>query len=130
MEPQRSVGQQGFWPTCLAVFVAGWVGGLAVGFFWGMLGTYGATVELMRGFGSTPRHGNLLEVIGLTLVGQGLLRAAVGALVLPRVEEQPVGSDPAGVLPSIDGLEQIRTAFLDLRAAGYRVDAQAWQLSV
>ena len=93
MEPQRSEGQPGFWPTCLAVFVAGWVGGLAVGLLWGMLGTYGATTELMRGFGAAPRHGNLLEVIGLTLVGQSLLRAAIGALVLPRVLRWATGAE-------------------------------------
>jgi hypothetical protein len=93
MELQRSDGQPAFWPTCLAVFVAGWAGGLAVGFLWGLFGTYGATVELMRGFGATPRQGNLLEVIGLTLIGQGLLRAAVGALVLPRVLRWATGAE-------------------------------------
>jgi hypothetical protein len=93
MEPQRSEGRPGFWPTCLAVFVAGWVGGLAVGFLWGMLGTYGATMELMRGFGAAPRQGDLLEVIGLTLVGQSILRAAIGGLVLPRVQRWATGAE-------------------------------------
>ena len=93
MEPTRSEGQPGFWPTCLSVLVAGWVGGLAVGFLWGLLGTYGATVELMRGFGATPRQGNLLEVIGVTLIGQSLLRAAVGGLVLPRVLRWATGAE-------------------------------------
>lgn len=93
MEPQRSDGQPGFWPTCLAVLVAGWVGGLAVGFLWGLFGTYGATMELVRGFGTTPRHVSLIEVIGLTLIAQGLLRAAIGGLVLPRVLRWATGSE-------------------------------------
>jgi hypothetical protein len=86
-------GQPGFWPTCLAVLVAGWVGGLAVGFLWGLFGTYGATLELMRGFGATPQHVSLIEVIGLTLIAQGLLRAAIGGLVLPRVLRWATGAE-------------------------------------
>ena len=93
MEPQRSDGQPGFWPTCLAVLVAGWVGGLAVGFLWGLFGTYGATMELMRGFGATPRHVSLIEVIGLTLMAQGLVRAAIGGLVLRRVLRWATGAE-------------------------------------
>ena len=93
MEPQPSERQPGFWPTCVAVFVAGWVGGLAVGFVWGLLGSYGAALELMRGFGAAPRHGDLLEVIAVTLVGQSLLRAAVGGLVLPRLLRWATGAE-------------------------------------
>jgi hypothetical protein len=93
MEPQRSDGQPGFWPTCLAVLVAGWVGGLAAGVLWSVFGTYGATVELMRGFGATPRHVSLIEVIGLTVVAQGLARAAIGGLVLPRALPWATGAE-------------------------------------
>jgi hypothetical protein len=93
MEPHRSDGQPGFWPTCLAVLVAGWVGGVAVGLLWGLFGTYGATYEIMRGFGTMPRHENLLTVIGVTLIGQGIVRAAVGALVLPRALRWATGTE-------------------------------------
>jgi hypothetical protein len=93
MERERSEGQPGFWPMCLAVLLAGWVGGLAVGFLWGLFGTYGATLELMRGFGATPRHVSLIQVIGLTLIAQGLLRAAIGGLVLPRVLRWATGAE-------------------------------------
>jgi hypothetical protein len=48
---------------------------------------------------------------------------------LEALEEQPLGGDPAAVLPSLDGLEQIRAALLELRSAGYRVDSRAWQLA-
>jgi hypothetical protein len=49
---------------------------------------------------------------------------------LEELENVPAGSDPAVVLPSLDGLDQIRTALLELRAAGYRVDVQAWLLTL
>jgi hypothetical protein len=48
---------------------------------------------------------------------------------LEALEEQPLGGEPATVLPSLDGLEQIRAALLELRSAGYRVDSRAWQLA-
>jgi hypothetical protein len=33
-------------------------------------------------------------------------------------------------LAQVDGLDEIRAALLGLRAAGYRVDPDAWQLAV
>jgi hypothetical protein len=44
-----------------------------------------------------------------------------------------VGGVAVGLLWGLfgtDGLEQIRTALLELRSAGYRVNARAWRLEV
>jgi hypothetical protein len=91
--------------------------------------TYGVQEDLRRAASELDRVGPPDDELdeAHSSLADGLRAFADG---LEALEEQPVGSDPAGVLPSIDGLEQIRTALLDLRAAGYRVDAQAWQLSV
>jgi len=70
--------------------------------------------------------GDELDDAHSDLVG-GLMAFADG---LEALEDQPVGADPARVLPSLDGLEQIRAALLELRRAGYQVDTQAWQLTV
>lgn len=47
---------------------------------------------------------------------------------LESLEEQPLGSDPADVLPYVEGLEEIRAALGRLRAAGYRVNPRAWRI--
>ena len=49
---------------------------------------------------------------------------------LESVEDHPPGTDLRGPLAQVDGLAEIRAALLGLRAAGYRVDAAAWQLAV
>jgi hypothetical protein len=93
MEPHAADGRPAFWPTCLVVFVAGWVGGLAAGVLWGVFGTYGTAVELARGFGATPTAESPLDTIVLALVGPAVLRAAVGALVLPSVLRWATGAE-------------------------------------
>jgi len=49
---------------------------------------------------------------------------------LEVLEEHPAGTEPSTLLPTVDGLAEIREALLTLRAAGYRVDPQAWELAV
>ena len=49
---------------------------------------------------------------------------------LESVEDYPPGTDLSGPLAQVDGLDEIRVALLGLRAAGYRVDPDAWQLAV
>ena len=93
MEPHAVDGRPPFWPTCLAVFVAGWVGGLAAGLLWGFFGTYGSAVQVLRGFGDTPGAGSPLDSIVIALVGPVVLRAIVGAVVLPPVLRWATGSE-------------------------------------
>jgi hypothetical protein len=93
MEPHAVEGRPGFWQTCLAVFVAGWVGGFAAGFLWGFFGTYGSAVQVLRGFGETPGAGSPLDSIVFALVGPVVLRAVVGAVVLPPVLRWATGSE-------------------------------------
>jgi len=49
---------------------------------------------------------------------------------LESVEDYPPGTDLSGPLAQVDGLDEIRVALIGLRAAGYRVDPDAWQLAV
>lgn len=93
MEPHAAEGRPGFWPTCLAVFVAGWVGGFAAGLLWGFFGTYGSAVQVLRGFGETPGTGSPLDSILIALVGPTVLRAVVGAVVLPPVLRWATGAE-------------------------------------
>jgi hypothetical protein len=81
-----------------------------------------AASELER---AGPPNGDLDEAHSDLAAG---LRAFADGLEV--LEEQPVGSDPGAVLPSVVGLEEIRAALLALRAAGYRVDPVAWRLAV
>jgi hypothetical protein len=97
MEPHAE-GRPGFWPTCLAVFVAGWVGGLAAGFLWGFFGTYGSALQVLRGFGESPGAGSALDSIVIALVGPAILRAVVGAVVLPPVLRWATGVEISRML--------------------------------
>lgn len=81
-----------------------------------------AASELER---AGPPDGDLDEAHSDLAAG---LRAFADGLEV--LEEQPVGSDPGAVLPSVVGLEEIRAALLALRAAGYRVDPVGWRLVV
>jgi len=38
----------GFWPVLAAVFIAGWIGGIAAMFLWSVIGGY-AVVDVLRG---------------------------------------------------------------------------------
>jgi hypothetical protein len=108
MEPHAAEGRPGFWPTCLAVFVAGWVGGFAAGLLWGFFGTYGSAVQVLRGFGETPGTGSPLDSILIALVGPTVLRAVVGAVVLPSVLRWATGAEVsrlvAGLALGVGGL--------------------------
>jgi hypothetical protein len=97
MEPHAE-GRPGFWPTCLAVFVAGWVGGIAAGFLWGFFGTYGTALQVLRGFGESPGAGTALDAIVIALVGPAILRAVVGAVVLPPVLRWATGVEVSRML--------------------------------
>jgi hypothetical protein len=57
----------------------------------------------------------------------GLKRFSKG---LESVEDYAPGTDLSGPLAQVDGLGDIRSALLGLRAAGYRVDPDAWQVGV
>jgi hypothetical protein len=84
MEQRDSNSAPGFWPVLAAVFIAGWIGGLVATLLWSLIGGY-AVVDVLRGFKPTPGRPSLIETFALTLVGQTIVRAAVGALVLPPV---------------------------------------------
>jgi hypothetical protein len=73
-----------FWPVLAAVFIAGWIGGIAAMFLWSVIGGY-AVVDVLRGYRPTAGRPSLVETFALTLVGQTIVRSVVGALVLPPV---------------------------------------------
>jgi hypothetical protein len=82
MEQREPTSAPGFWPVLAAVFVAGWIGGFAATFLWSLIGGY-AVVDVLRGYKPTAGRPSLIETFALTLVGQTLVRAVFGALVLP-----------------------------------------------
>jgi hypothetical protein len=84
MEQRDSEGAPGFWPILAAVFIAGWIGGIAAMLLWSMIGGY-AVVDVLRGYRPTAGRPSFVETFALTLVGQTIVRTVVGALVLPPV---------------------------------------------
>jgi hypothetical protein len=84
MEQRDSRSAPGFWPVLAAVFIAGWIGGIAAMFLWSVIGGY-AVVDVLRGYKPTAGRPSLVETFALTLLGQTVVRAAVGALVMPPV---------------------------------------------
>ncbi len=84
MEQRESNSAPGFWPVLAAVFIAGWIGGLVATLLWSLVGGY-AVVDVVRGYKPTAGRPSLIETFALTLIGQTVVRAAVGALVLPPV---------------------------------------------
>jgi hypothetical protein len=84
MEQRDSESAPGFWPVLAAVFIAGWIGGIAAMFLWSVIGGY-AVVDVLRGYRPTAGRPSLVEAFALTLVGQTIVRTVVGALVLPPV---------------------------------------------
>jgi hypothetical protein len=84
VEQRDASSAPGFWPVLAAVFIAGWIGGIAATFLWSLIGGY-AVVDVLRGYKPTAGRPSLIETFALTLVGQTIVRAAIGALVLPPV---------------------------------------------
>jgi hypothetical protein len=113
MEQRDSRSAPGFWPVLAAVFIAGWIGGIAATFLWSLIGGY-AVVDVLRGYRPTAGRPSLVETFALTLVGQTVVRALVGALVLPPVLKAICGA-VVGRL----------TAGFALLAGGF-VSAAAW----
>jgi hypothetical protein len=113
MEQRDSESAPGFWPVLAAVFIAGWIGGIAATFLWSLIGGY-AVVDVLRGYKPTAGRPSLVETFALTLVGQTIVRAAVGALVMPPVLKAICGA-VVGRL----------TAGFALLAGGF-VSAAAW----
>jgi predicted anti-sigma-YlaC factor YlaD len=69
MEQRDSESAPGFWPILAAVFIAGWIGGIAATFLWSLIGGY-AVVDVLRGFKPTAGRPSLIETFALTLVGR------------------------------------------------------------
>jgi hypothetical protein len=113
MEQSDSRSAPGFWPVLAAVFIAGWIGGIAAMLLWSVIGGY-AVVDVLRGYKPTAGRPSLVETFALTLVGQTAVRAAVGALVMPPVLKAICGA-VVGRL----------TAGFALLAGGF-VSAAAW----
>ena len=113
MEPRDAKGAPGFWPVLAAVFIAGWIGGIAATFLWSLVGGY-AVADVLRGFKPTAGRPSLIETFALTLLGQTIVRTVVGALVLPPVLKAICG----GVVGRL-------TAGFALLAGGF-VSAAAW----
>lgn len=84
VEQRDASSAPGFWPVVAAVFIAGWIGGIAATFLWSLIGGY-AVVDVLRGYKPTAGRPSLIETFALTLVGQTIVRSIVGALVLPPV---------------------------------------------
>jgi hypothetical protein len=84
MDQRDSESAPGFWPVLAAVFIAGWIGGLAAMFLWSLIGGY-AVADVLRGYRPTAGRPSLVETFALTLVGQTIVRTVVGAVVLPPV---------------------------------------------
>jgi hypothetical protein len=91
MEQRDAESAPGFWPILAAVFIAGWIGGIAATFLWSLIGGY-AVVDVLRGYRPTAGRPNLIEAFALTLVGQTIVRSVVGALVLPPVLKAVCGA--------------------------------------
>jgi hypothetical protein len=49
-----SDSRPGFWPILAAVFVAGWIGGLAAAVLWSVIGSY-AMLDVLRRSRPVPR---------------------------------------------------------------------------
>jgi hypothetical protein len=84
MEQRDAESAPGFWPVLAAVFIAGWIGGIAAAVLWSLIGGY-AVVDVLRGYRPTAGRPSLIETFALTLCGQTIVRSVIGALVLPPV---------------------------------------------
>jgi hypothetical protein len=52
MEQRDAASAPGFWPVLAAVFIAGWIGGIAAALLWSLIGGY-AVVDVLRGYRPT-----------------------------------------------------------------------------
>jgi hypothetical protein len=52
MEQRDAASAPGFWPVLAAVFIAGWIGGIAAALLWSLIGGY-AVVDVVRGYRPT-----------------------------------------------------------------------------
>lgn len=119
MEHRDSESAPGFWPVLAAVFIAGWIGGFVATLLWSLVGGY-AVVDVLRGYKPTAGRPSLVEGFALTIIAQTIVRAVVGALVLPPVLRAicgaVVGRLTAGFALAAGGFVSAATWFLLARS--------------